>query len=74
MAAALVAVAAALVGPARAQAAPTITEFTVGLTANSSPSGIAAGPDGGLWFTAAADPGRIGRIAPTGKIREFSKG
>ena len=31
---------------------------------NSSPFGIAAGPDGNLWFTGAADPGRIGRITP----------
>jgi streptogramin lyase len=64
MAAALVAVAAALVVPARAQAAPTITEFTAGLPPDSSPLGIAAGPDGNLWFTELNVPGRIGRITP----------
>jgi streptogramin lyase len=35
-------------------------------TANVSPSGIATGPDGNLWFTdvAGTDHSRIGRIAP----------
>jgi streptogramin lyase len=41
------------------------------------PFGIAAGPDGNLWFTESAggDPGqpvsKIGRITPAGKITEF---
>ena len=36
--------------------------------------GIAAGPDGNLWFTESANPGRIGRITPAGAINEFSSG
>jgi streptogramin lyase len=40
-----------LAWPGGAAAAPTITEFTNGLTANSAPFEIAAGPDGNLWFT-----------------------
>src|SRR4051794_40724374 len=36
-----------------------ITEFT-GLA--DTPSGIATGPGGELWFTEAGDPGAIGRI------------
>ena len=39
-----------------------ITEFTNGLSPNSGPSRIAAGPDGNLWF------------APTGTITEFTTG
>ena len=39
-----------------------ITEFTTGLTANAQPGGIAAEPDGNVWFTEQANPGRIGRI------------
>ena len=46
------------------------TEFTVGLTPNSGPNRIAAGPDGNLWFT--QNIGRIGRITPTGVISEFT--
>ena len=51
----------------RASAAPSgqITEFSAGITAGSSPSGIAAGPDGNLWFTE-SDGNRIGRITPAG--------
>lgn len=59
------------------KAAPTITEFPLP-TANSSPGGIAAGPDGNLWFTevtcpagAACTNGRLGRITPAGQITEF---
>ena len=35
----------------------------------SSPSGIAAGPDGNLWFTEPA--AQIGRITPAGAITEY---
>jgi hypothetical protein len=44
-----------------------VTEFTAGLTLNSGPNRIAAGPDGNLWFTEFADPGGSGgsRRAPT---------
>jgi streptogramin lyase len=39
-------------------------------TANSSPVGITAGPDGNLWFTENAG-NKIGRITTTGVITEF---
>jgi streptogramin lyase len=63
-------------GVAVAGAAPlgAITEFSGGLNAAANPTGIAAGPDGSLWF---ADPGgtpAIGRITPSGTITEFSSG
>jgi len=48
--------------------ANTIAEFPLP-TANSSPNGIAAGPDGSLWFTEFSD--RIGRITTAGVITEF---
>ena len=41
---------------------------------NSRPLGIAAGPDGALWFTESAAPGRIGRITTEGDITEYSNG
>jgi streptogramin lyase len=55
-----------------AQAA-TITEFPLPV-ANRQPAGIAAGPDGNVWFTESANPGAIGRITPTGTISSFSTG
>jgi hypothetical protein len=39
-----------------------ITEFTAGLSPNSFPIGMAAGPDDNVWFTEAFDPGRVGKI------------
>ena len=46
---------------------------TRGLTRwNSGPQWIARGPDGAMWFTEVRD--RIGRIAPDGRITEFSRG
>jgi virginiamycin B lyase len=47
---------------------PTITEFLIP-TSGSSPDGIAAGPDGALWFTESG--GKIGRITTDGVITEF---
>jgi streptogramin lyase len=41
----------------------TITEYRSGLIADSRPVGIAEGGDRALWFTGAASPGRIGRMA-----------
>jgi len=38
-----------------------VTEFSAGVTPSSEPKGIAAGPDGNLWFTEGATS-RIGRI------------
>jgi len=43
----------------------------------SSPSGIAAGPDGALWFTNGGDcptEGAIGRITTTGALSSYNKG
>ena len=51
----------------------TVTEFSSGLTAGSNPKGIAAGPDGNLWFTESTG-NSIGKITPSGVITEFSNG
>jgi streptogramin lyase len=66
---------AAFVPPAFPQA---ITEFSLP-TAGSSPGGIAAGPDGNLWFTeftydstaGVTTRAAIGRITTTGAVTEF---
>ena len=50
-----------------------ITEFTAGITSGANLAGIAAGPDGNLWFTE-YDGDRIGRITPSGVVTEFSTG
>src|ERR1700724_579459 len=47
-----------------------VTEFTIP-TANSTPSFIAAGPDGNLWFTEVSRD-KIGRITTAGVITEFA--
>src|SRR6266536_4153344 len=49
--------------------AQTITEFSVP-TPGSGPWGIAAGPDGALWFTESPG-GKIGRITTSGVVSEF---
>ena len=56
-----------------------VTEFTAGIRpdpavgARTEPSGIAAGPDGNLWFTEkGAD--QIARITPQGTVTEFATG
>jgi streptogramin lyase len=48
-----------------------ITEFGSGSSPGSSPSQIARGSDGNLWFT---EPGNnaLGRITPAGGVTEFS--
>jgi hypothetical protein len=61
-------IAALLLSPGPASAAD-ITEFSIP-TGGSAPRGIAAGPDGALWFTEAFG-NRIGRITPGGVIDEF---
>ena len=58
-------------GSALAQA-QVITEFSAGITAAST-SGIAAGPDGNLWFTEEGND-QIGRITPLGAVTEFGSG
>jgi len=50
--------------------APRLTEFILPL-ATSGPWGIAAGPDGNLWFTMQS-ANQIGRITPSGVITSFS--
>jgi hypothetical protein len=46
-----------------------ITEFPIP-TASSDATGIAAGPNGNLWFTE-SNGDKIGRISPNGTITEF---
>jgi streptogramin lyase len=60
-------------GPGAASAGP-ISEYTAGLSANGSPTGIVAGPDGNLWFTEGSGGGAIGSITPSGAISEYSAG
>jgi streptogramin lyase len=50
-----------------AQSSPKGKQFPIP-TADSAPMGIAAGPDGALWF--AESFGKIGRISTTGHIVE----
>src|SRR5438067_13029916 len=50
-------------------AIPTGTELPVPAGAAGSPLGIAAGPDGNLWFTEET-ANQIGRIGPTGGVTE----
>jgi streptogramin lyase/phosphodiesterase/alkaline phosphatase D-like protein len=59
--------------PGSALAAATITEYTVP-THNRQPLGIAAGPDGDVWFTQSVNPGGVGRSSMSGSISEFSSG
>ncbi len=47
-----------------------LTEFPVP-TVNATLHGVAAGPDGNVWFTETI-PSKIGRITPTGTITEFT--
>lgn len=55
-----------------------VTIFSEGLNPGSDPRGIAAGPDGNVWFTdgprTAGTTPAIGRITPAGTITEFSGG
>ncbi len=57
---------------ARVTPSLTVTVYTLGQ--GSDPTGIAAGPDGNVWFTEAGNPAQIGRITPTGTITYFSQG
>jgi streptogramin lyase len=60
--------------PAAAQASAIVTSYTQGLTPGANMADIALGPDGNLWFTESASPGRIGRVTPTGQVTEFTAG
>jgi streptogramin lyase len=52
-----------------------ITEFSTGITSGASPQGIAAGPDGNIWFAEDTRPvGRIAKITPDGTVTEYSSG
>ncbi len=48
--------------------AQSITEFP--LAAGSAPAGIAAGPDGNVWFVEEHGD-RVGRLSPSGSLAEF---
>jgi virginiamycin B lyase len=55
-----------------------VTEYTSGISQNEQPVGIAAGPDGAMWFTEyegsyAYYGAKIGRITMSGKVTEYSK-
>ncbi len=50
--------------------AVTIAEFANGIPFNASPWGIAAGPDGNLWFTESGTT-QIGRITPSGTVTQY---
>jgi len=55
---------------APAATAATVTEFGIP-TAGAQPIGIAAGPDGGLWFTENS-ANKIGRVTTAGTFTEFN--
>jgi virginiamycin B lyase len=57
-------------GTATADPVGQVTEFPIP-TSGSERNGIAAGPDGDLWFTENL-AGKIGRITPGGVVSEFS--
>ena len=51
-------------------AAGTVAQFTVP-TAQSRPIGVAAGPDGNVWFTEYGG-NKVGKVTPAGEITEFA--
>jgi streptogramin lyase len=59
----------ALSGLGSVASTQTITEFPIP-TVGAVPCGIAAGPDGNLWFTECV-ANQIGRVTPAGVITEF---
>ncbi len=63
----------ALLASAAGAAAPTITEYHGGITAGSHPAGIAAGPDGSLWFTEYL-AAQVAKITPSVIVTEYSAG
>jgi streptogramin lyase len=50
-----------------------VTQFSNGIT-HGHLEGIAAGPDGNMWFTEAGGGGAIARITPQGQVTEFTSG
>jgi streptogramin lyase len=73
LAALLMAAPRAAAAPAAAAAGtpPQIVEFPLPVGSESSPEGIAAGPDSALWFLENG-VGRVGRITTSGVITEYS--
>ena len=65
------AAAATLAAAAPAQGAPTTTEYSTGIPAGAGPNGVAAGPDGNVWFTESDASGAIGRIGTAGTITRY---
>ena len=59
--------------PAGASAAPTVTEFSTGISEGAAPRHIAAGPDGRLWFTESGTD-HVGAITTAGTVTEYSEG
>jgi len=53
---------------AGAAASPTISEFSAG----SGPAGVTRGPDGNVWFADKPNPGRIGRVTPSGTVTTYA--
>jgi streptogramin lyase len=66
----------AVLGTSSAAAEPlgAVRHFSEGLTTGELPEGIAAGPEGNVWFTEAGTHPAIGRITPAGQITLFSAG
>ncbi|MEU0968947.1 hypothetical protein ABZ357_27315 [Streptomyces sp. NPDC005917] len=58
----------AAAAPARAGGGD-VTEYPITTTADSLPAGIAAGPDGAVWFIQSG-AARIGRIAADGTVTD----
>jgi streptogramin lyase len=59
----------------------TTAEFSAGITPGSTPSAIAAGPDGNMWFTEPRQndrdlsaPGQVAKITPAGVVTEYGTG
>ena len=53
----------------RITTAGVITSYSIPNAGDGGPTGIAAGPDGALWFT--LPPNKIGRITTAGAITQF---
>jgi virginiamycin B lyase len=51
----------------------TVQQFTTNISSAAYPFGIAAGPDGALWFTE-GDLGKVGRITTDGTVSEYDAG
>ncbi len=54
---------------------PYITEYGSGISSGAAPFGVAAGPDGNVWFTensASGSTNKIGKITPSGTVTEYN--